>query len=111
MTNRPVFYIKLIHSLLFLLISICTIYVLIAALIDVISMLTWVAFGIIVVELFVLIINDWRCPFTDWAEQRGAKIGSVADLFLPRWFSDYLFTIFGILFSIICLLLIWRIIY
>jgi hypothetical protein len=42
------------------------------------------------------------------AEQHGADVGSVADLFLPEWLSDRLFLIFGIIFSVTCLLLAWR---
>ncbi|NIR69437.1 hypothetical protein GWO14_05770 [candidate division KSB1 bacterium] len=61
-----------------------------------------------IVELLALVLNDWRCPLTDLAEQQGADVGSVADLFLPEWLSDRLFLIFGIIFSATCLLLAWR---
>ena len=106
--SRTIFYIKLIHSLLFFLIAICTIYVFVAALLDHINALTWVAFGVAVTELLILIFNDWRCPLTDMAERRGAEVGSVADLFLPAWLSDHLFTVFSIVFSLTCFMLAWR---
>ena len=108
--SRTVFYIKLIHSLLFFLIGICTIYVFIAAVMDYITWLTWLAFWVAIVELLALAFNEWRCPLTDLAEKKGAEIGSVADLFLPKLLSDHLFTIFGVVFSLTCMLLIWRII-
>lgn len=106
--SKTVFYIKLVHSLLFFLIGICTVYVFVAAAMDQITTLTWIAFAVAVVEIVALIFNDWRCPLTDLTEQHGAEVGSVADLFLPKWLSDYLFTIFRIVFSITCLLLLWR---
>jgi len=106
--SKTVFYIKLVHSILFLLIGISTIYVFISAALDQINMLTWWAFGVVIVELLALVLNDWRCPLTDLAEQQGAGVGSVADLFLPEWLSDRLFLIFGIIFSATCLLLAWR---
>ncbi len=106
--SKTVFYIKLVHSILFLLIGISTIYVFISAALDQINMLTWWAFGVVIVELLALVLNDWRCPLTDLAEQQGADVGSVADLFLPEWLSDRLFLIFGIIFSATCLLLAWR---
>lgn len=106
--TRTVFYIKLVHSLLFFLIGICTIYVFIAAALDHITWLTWMAFGVAVVELLALVFNEWRCPLTDLAENMGAEVGSVADLFLPKWLSDNLFRVFGILFASTCLLLGWR---
>lgn len=107
--SKTVFYIKLIHSLLFFLIGICTVYVLVAAAMDQVTTLTWIAFAIAVVELLALMFNDWKCPLTDLAEHHGAEVGSVADLFLPKWLSDHLFTLFGIIFSVTCLLLFWRI--
>ncbi len=106
--SKTVFYIKLVHSILFLLIGISTIYVFISAMLDQINTLTWWAFGVVIVELLALVLNDWRCPLTDLAEQQGADVGSVADLFLPEWLSDRLFLIFGIIFSATCLLLAWR---
>lgn len=106
--SKTVFYIKVVHSLLFFLIGISTVYVLLTAVLDQINSLTWWAFGIVIVELVALILNNWRCPLTDLAEQRGAQVGSVADLFLPEWLSVRLFRIFGILFAVTCLLLAWR---
>ncbi|MGM0546939.1 MAG: hypothetical protein ACQEST_09465 [Bacteroidota bacterium] len=109
--SRIVLYIKLLHSLLFFLIVVSTIYVFTTAALDQINSLTWWAFAIVIVELLALLLNDWRCPLTDLAERQGAEVGSVADLFLPKWLSNYLFTIFGIVFGITCLLLIWRVLY
>lgn len=106
--SRTVFYIKLVHSSLFFLIGICTIYVFFAAALDHITGWTWIAFGVVLIELLALAFNEWRCPLTDMAERRGAEVGSVADLFLPTWLSDRLFPIFGIMFIITCLLLVWR---
>jgi uncharacterized membrane protein YuzA (DUF378 family) len=106
--SKTVLYIKIIHSLLFFLIGICTIYAFVAAVFNQVSILTWIAFVIVVIELLALLLNDWRCPLTDLAEDHGAKVGSVADLFLPQWVSDYLFTIFGVVFALTCMLLVWR---
>jgi len=108
--SKSIFYIKFIHSLLFFLIAISTVYVFVSALLDHINWVTWLAFGIAIIELLALAFNEWRCPLTDLAEQKGAEVGSVADLFLPRFLSDHLFTIFGIVFSVTCILLIWRVI-
>lgn len=107
--SKTVFHIKLIHSLLFFLIVICTLYLLYSAVFDDITKLTWFSLGVVIVELSALLLNDWKCPLTDLAEQKGAEVGSVADLFLPKWLSDHLFTIFGVVFSVTLLLLIWRI--
>jgi len=106
--SKTIFYIKLVHSFLFFLIGICTIYVFVAAIVDAITTLTWIAFGVAVIELLVLLLNNWQCPLTDLAESHGAEIGSVADLFLPQWLSDHLFIVFGVIFGATCVVLIWR---
>lgn len=106
--SKNVFYIKVIHAVLFFLISISTIYALITAALDQVNTLTWWAVGVVIIELLALMLNNWRCPLTDLAEQQGAEVGSVADLFLPGWLSDRLFGIFGILFVVTCLLLAYR---
>ncbi|PAU94906.1 hypothetical protein CK503_05405 [Aliifodinibius salipaludis] len=106
--SKTVFYIKLVHSFLFFLIGISTIYVFVTAALDQVNTLTWWAFGVAITELLALMLNNWRCPLTDLAEQHGAEVGSVADLFVPIWLSDRLFAVFGVLFVVTCLLLAWR---
>lgn len=96
------------HSLLFFLICGCTIYVFLAALFDQITLLTWLAFGVVVIELAILLLYDWHCPLTLFAEQNGAESGSVADLFLPKFLADHLFKLFGFTFIITLILLTWR---
>ncbi|MDR8390346.1 hypothetical protein NC796_04280 [Aliifodinibius sp. S!AR15-10] len=97
------------HSLLFFLIGICTLYVLYTVAFDQITTITWIAFSIVLAELIILVWNDWQCPLTIFAENSGAVRGSVADLYLPGWLADHLFKIFGLLFIVICLMLAWRI--
>ena len=109
--SKTVFYIKLIHSLLFFLIAVSTTYVFVTAVWGQVTSLTWWALAIVIIELLVLLFNNWRCPLTDLAVQQGADVDSVADLFLPQWLSNYLFTVFGVVFLASCALLIWRIIY
>lgn len=106
--SRTIFYIKLFHSLLFFLIAVCVFYLLYSAITGDINTLTWIAFAVALAEGLILVLNDWQCPLTVWAEHQGAHKGSVADLFLPQWLSDRLFPIFGVLFGIGCLLLVIR---
>lgn len=72
--SKTVFYIKLIHWVLFCLIIVSTIYVFVTAAINQINTLTWWAFAIAVIELLALLLNSWRCPLTELAEQHGAEV-------------------------------------
>jgi hypothetical protein len=46
-----------------------------------------VALGIVLAESAVYVSNNQVCPLTPLAEELGAERGSVADIFLPDWFS------------------------
>lgn len=93
-----VFHIKLIHSSLFFILSIGVVIVLYGGITGHINSLTWTAEAVVLVEGIILLMNDWKCPLTKLAEKRGAEKGSVADIFLPKWFSDHLFQICGGIF-------------
>jgi len=48
---------------------------------------TVVAGGMVLVESAIYASNNQVCPLTPLAEQLGARRGSVADIYLPDWFS------------------------
>jgi hypothetical protein len=48
---------------------------------------TGIAGGIVLTESALYISNNQVCPLTPLAEELGAERGSVADIFLPDWFS------------------------
>jgi|ERR1700680_546213 len=97
-----VFHVKLVHTLFFSVLSACVIYIVISGSINRITPWTWVAIVAIVIEGLVLAVSGGRCPLTAVAERLGASDGSVADIFLPRWFADRIFPICGTLYLIGC---------
>ena len=99
------FHIKLVHTIIFWVLSGCVLYALYGGVFDRVSVWTWVAVGLLVVESAVLAISGWVCPLTLLAERQGAERGSVADLFLPKWFADRIFPICGTLFVIALILI------
>ncbi len=102
------FLVKLIHTILFLILNACVVYILYSGLADRFTRWTRVALVLMAGESIVLLFNDWRCPLTVFAENLGAVDGSVSDIFLPRWFADHLFDIYAPLFVAGCLILIFR---
>ena len=105
-----IFQMKLVHTLIFWVLSLCVAYALFSGVADRITMLTWVAVGLLAVESIVLALSGWTCPLTILAERRGAVRGSVADIFLPRWFADRIFPICGTLYGIALLMIVLRIV-
>ncbi|UCE08096.1 MAG: hypothetical protein JSW07_08750 [bacterium] len=72
---------------------------------DQLSVFTWIASGLIVLEGVMLVANGWRCPLTTYAEKLGASKGTVTDIFLPEWLAAHVFTIFGALTILSAILL------
>ena len=105
---RSIFFIKLIHSLIFLLQSACVGIVAYSAIADRITAATWIALGLVLLEGVALALMRCRCPLTTYAERLGASSGSVTDIFLPKWFADRTFAICGTVYAVACVILVVR---
>ena len=100
--------IKIVHTVIFWFLSGCVLYVLYSGVAGRITTWTWVAVGFVAVESVVLAASGWTCPLTLLAERHGAVRGSVADIFLPKWFADRIFPVCGATFTVALLLVLWR---
>ena len=105
-----VLHIKVLHTIVFAVLSACVAYVLMSGAFNRITPWTWGAMAAIVVEGVVLAASGGRCPLTAVAERLGAVNGSVSDIFLPKWFADRIFPICGGFFLVGCLLIVMRIV-
>src|SRR5262245_14945117 len=100
--------VKIVHTVIFAVLSGCVLLVLYSGLAGSINAWTWAAIAMILLEGVVLVAFGWKCPLTLVAEQLGASQGAVADIFLPRWFADRIFPICGGTFVVGCALIAWR---
>ena len=103
-----IFQIKVVHTVIFWVLSICVVYVLFSGVADRVTSWTYVAILLLLVESVVLVAFRWTCPLTLLAERQGAVRGEVADIFLPKWFADRIFPLCGTLFGIAVILVAWR---
>jgi hypothetical protein len=92
--------IKVVHTAIFWMLSLCVLYALFSGLADRLTAWTWVAVGLLSLESVVLAVSGWTCPLTLLAERRGAVRGSVADIFLPAWLADRIFPVCGTLYAL-----------
>ncbi|MBK8097248.1 MAG: hypothetical protein IPK26_09075 [Planctomycetes bacterium] len=106
--SRGLLAIRIVHTMIFLILSACVLLVLQAGVTGVATTVTIVAIAAILLEGAALWSCRGRCPLTVLAERHGAVDGAVADIFLPKWFADRIFPICGSLFLLGCLLLAWR---
>jgi hypothetical protein len=104
-----IFHVKLIHTLIFWILSACVLYALFSGIADQITRWTWIAVGLVLLETTVLAASGWTCPLTILTERLGAVRGSVADIFLPKWFADRIFPICGTTYGIALLLILVRV--
>jgi hypothetical protein len=102
------FQIKLVHTVVFWVLSACVVYALYSGVAGRITAWTWLAVGLLLVESVVLIASGWTCPLTILAERQGAAQGSVADIFLPKWFADRIFPVCGTAYGVAVVLILWR---
>jgi len=106
-----IFFIKLVHTAIFLVMTACVIILFYTGIMNCLSGWTVIAIVLLLIEGIVLIFNKWQCPLTIWAEKLGAEDGSVTNIFLPRWLADRLFSICAPLFVIACIILIIQLIH
>lgn len=79
--------IKAFHTLAWLSIESCVVYVLYAGFVGRTDRRVGIAAAVITGETLVFAGNGFRCPLTRLAERFGAETGSVTDIYLPPWFA------------------------
>ena len=79
--------VKAAHTLAWLSIESCVLYVLYAGLRGHTGRGVGIAGGIVAGEVLAFAGNGFRCPLTELAERYGAQSGSVTDIYLPKWFA------------------------
>ena len=83
------FWIKLLHTVIFIVESAAIIYILYSGLFDVRGPGLAVAVIVVLAEVVVFVANGARCPLTTLARRLGDETGNdfVADIFLPQRFA------------------------
>jgi hypothetical protein len=79
--------VKSVHTLAFLIIQSCIVYLLYAGLRRRTDRSAAIAATVALGESAIYAGNGFRCPLTGLAERLGAEKGSVTDIFLPRWLA------------------------
>jgi len=62
---------------------------------------------IVLLECGLLAANRGRCPLSDWVTRYTADRGSNFDIYLPNWLASHNKTIFGTLFVVSELIVLW----
>jgi hypothetical protein len=82
--------IKAVHTLAWVWVESCALYVLYAGFAGRSDKRVSIAGAVVVGETLVFAANGFRCPLTQLAERYGAERGSVTDLYLPKWLAHHI---------------------
>lgn len=87
--RSALFWIKLLHTVVFVVESVAILYILYSGLFDLHTPGLVIAVIVVLAEVVVYVANGTRCPLTKLAQQLGDKTGNdfVADIFLPARFA------------------------
>lgn len=90
--------IKLLHTLIWVVLAGATIGVLYSGLSGHITVYTWVAIAMILLEGIVLLIFKWSCPLTLVARKYSDSPKDNFDIYLPNWLARHNKMIFTTMF-------------
>ena len=105
------FFIKLAHSIVFLVESAAIMYILGCGLFGRRGRWLKLAYGLVGAEVAVFVGNGRRCPLTKVAQALGDPTGDdlIADIFLPNWFIPLVTPVCGGLAAVGSLLVLLRV--
>ncbi len=81
-----IFWIKFFHTLIFVLASLCIMYIVYCGIAGKITRYLWMAMGIIFSIGIIHAANGFECPLTTLVHQLTGR-RDVADIFLPDWLA------------------------
>ena len=94
-----IFWIKLLHSLIFFLASVCIMYIVYCGITGKINRYLWMAIGIIFAIGIIHTANGFECPLTTLVHQLTGR-RDVADIFLPDWIATNIMPVSTVIFVI-----------
>lgn len=100
--------IKIVHTLIWLFFVIVIFYILYSGIANRVTLFTWIAIGLIVMEGVVLLVFKMFCPLTLMARQYSDSEKDNFDIFLPNWLAKHNKLIFTTIFVIGLVIVLWR---
>ena len=108
--NKPLVAIKLLHTIVWFVLASATVYVFYSGLSGHITVYTWVAIAMIILEGAVLLLFKWSCPLTVVARKYSDLERDNFDIYLPNWLAKYNKVIFTTIFLVGLVLVLFRVI-
>lgn len=101
-------FIKTIHTGVWLFFNYVILYALYAAITSQIDIKIWIAFGLIGLEVMVLLVFKFICPLTIIARRYSDSQKDNFDIYLPNWLARYNKLIYTVIVSVALVITIYR---
>ncbi|MBX9784236.1 MAG: hypothetical protein K2X48_13180 [Chitinophagaceae bacterium] len=105
---KPLTLIKTLHTIIWLFFNVVIFYLLYAVIINKIDKWVWIGVGLVALEVITLLVFKWFCPLTVWAKKYSDSAKNNFDIYLPEWLAKYNKLIYGSIFCISLLILLFR---
>ncbi len=106
--NLMLFFIKLVHTLVWICFVFVIGFILYAGIFDVLDFRVALALGLIVLEGVVLKLNHGSCPLTPIAAKYTTNRDDSFDIFLPSWLAKHNKSIFGTISLVGAVIVVYR---
>jgi hypothetical protein len=106
--NKKLLLVKNLHTIVWFFFNVVIFYLLYAVIINKIDEWVWTCLGMILLEVFILMIFKTVCPITLIARKYSTSARENFDIFLPNWFAKYNKEIYSVIVVIAILILIYR---
>ena len=107
-SERKLFVIKLIHTLIWVFFVVVIFYVLYSGITDTVTRYTWIGIALVIGEGITLLLFNMFCPLTLMARKYSDSERDNFDIFLPNWLAKYNKIIFTTIFVAAVLLVLYR---
>ncbi len=87
--EQKLYYIRIIHTIIWVFFVTLIFYVLYCGIIGDINRYTWIAIGLVFLEVFTIVAFNFICPLTLLARRYSDSRADNFDIFIPWWLAKY----------------------
>ncbi|MBK6628278.1 MAG: hypothetical protein IPJ87_07050 [Flavobacteriales bacterium] len=102
--------IKVLHTLIWVVLSAVIHYLLYAVIADRINRWFWWGLGLVGLEIATLVVFRMSCPLTVVARRYSDSQRANFDIYLPEWLARHNKTIYSVIMGVVLVGLVWRLV-
>lgn len=102
--------IKLLHTVIWVVLSAVIHYLLYAVIADRITRWFWIGLGLVGLEIVALLLFRMSCPLTVVARRYTDSQRANFDIYLPEWLARHNKTIYSVIMGVVLVGMVWRLV-